>query len=108
MKHIVQKVTYAVTLCTCLSVGIAVTNAHSSHAEAINPLNSGHTEQRVNLNSADARTLATLLDGIGLTKAERIVAWRKANGRFIKAEQLLEVKGIGEATLKKNLSRISL
>lgn len=52
----------------------------------------------VDLNTADAEELDTL-PGIGPVLAERIIAWRQANGPFTAVEQLLEVSGIGEATL---------
>lgn len=63
---------------------------------------------RISLNTANADTLASNLIGIGEAKAEAIIAWREANGRFDNVEQLLEVKGIGKATLEKNKSRITL
>jgi len=62
----------------------------------------------VNINTASAEEIAAALTGIGLTKAQAIVAWRDANGAFTRTEQLLEVKGIGQATLDKNTNRISL
>jgi len=34
----------------------------------------------VNINKADATTIAKSLDGIGQSKADAIVAWRDANG----------------------------
>ncbi|MFW1677535.1 ComEA family DNA-binding protein [Pontibacter sp. JAM-7] len=55
----------------------------------------------VNLNTADVATLASL-QGIGPAKAKAIVAYRNQNGPFTSVEQLLEVKGIGNATLEKN------
>lgn len=63
---------------------------------------------RVSINAADAATLAQFLVGVGPSKASAIVAWRNANGRFTTTEQLLNVKGIGQATLDKNKSRITL
>ena len=63
---------------------------------------------RVSLNSADADTLAKNLVGIGPAKAEAIIEWRNNNGRFTSIEQLLEIKGIGEATLNKNRARVTL
>src|SRR4051812_6321731 len=36
----------------------------------------------VNINTADAPTLAQSLDGVGLAKAQAIIAWREANGAF--------------------------
>ena len=52
----------------------------------------------VDLNTAGAEELDTL-PGIGPVLAERIIAWRQENGPFTSVEQLLEVSGIGEATL---------
>ncbi|HBK57637.1 MAG TPA: competence protein ComEA [Xanthomonadales bacterium] len=62
----------------------------------------------VDINSADAATLAEVLNGVGPAKAEAIVAHRKANGGFESADQLAEVKGIGLATVEKNRDRIQV
>ena len=62
----------------------------------------------VNLNSADAATLQSELVGIGATKAQAIVAYREEHGNFASVDELLEVKGIGEATLEKNRDRLSV
>ncbi len=58
--------------------------------------------QTVNINTADAQTIADSLKGIGLSKAQAIVAWRETNGKFTDLETLQEVKGIGAKTLEKN------
>ena len=60
----------------------------------------------VNINEADAETLASTLDGIGLSKANAIVAYREANGLFYSAEELSAVRGIGMTTIEKNAGRI--
>src|SRR5690606_27659891 len=52
----------------------------------------------VNLNSADLVALDEL-PGVGPVTAEAIVSWREENGPFRSVEDLLDVKGIGEATL---------
>ena len=54
--------------------------------------------QAVNINTANQAQLETL-PGIGPVKAQAILEWRAANGYFSNANQLLEVKGIGEKTL---------
>lgn len=59
-------------------------------AEASGPL--------VNLNTADEATLETL-PGVGPVTAGAIVAWRTEHGGFTAVEELLEVDGIGDATL---------
>lgn len=56
----------------------------------------------VDINTADANTLAESLTGIGPSKARAIVAFREANGPFKSADQLVAVKGIGLATVEKN------
>jgi competence protein ComEA len=52
----------------------------------------------VNLNTADQTVLETL-PGVGPVTAEAILAWRTDNGGFTSVDELLEVDGIGEATL---------
>lgn len=60
----------------------------------------------VNINTADAATLARALSGVGLKKAEAIVEYREANGRFDSPEALTEVKGIGTAIVERNADKI--
>ena len=62
----------------------------------------------VNLNSADASTLAKELDGIGPAKAQAIVEYRQKNGPFRSAEDLLKVDGIGAKVLEQNRGNIRL
>ena len=62
----------------------------------------------VNINSADAATLADRLNGVGIKKAEAIVSFREQNGPFKSVDDLVNVTGIGAATLEKNRSLISL
>jgi competence protein ComEA len=66
----------------------------------------GPASERVNINTADAATLDRVLDGVGPSKAEAIVAYRKANGPFRSIDQLASVKGIGLATVERNRDRI--
>jgi competence protein ComEA len=62
----------------------------------------------VNINTADAATLAVMLDGVGESRANAIVEYRKANGPFETADELVEVKGIGKAVVEKNRGRITV
>jgi|HigsolmetaAR201D_1030396.scaffolds.fasta_scaffold03938_1 competence protein ComEA helix-hairpin-helix repeat region len=62
----------------------------------------------VNINSADAATIAASLNGIGLKKAEEIVAYRKANGPFKSVDDLAKVKGVGKKTIEANRQLILL
>ena len=56
----------------------------------------------VNINEANAEQIAENLNGVGIKKAQAIVQYRKKIGAFNNKEQLLNVKGIGESTIKKN------
>jgi competence protein ComEA len=60
----------------------------------------------VNINEADAKTLSKMLDGVGMRKAQDIIAYREKNGRFFLAEELSAVKGIGRTTVSKNEKKI--
>ncbi|MEF9973629.1 MAG: helix-hairpin-helix domain-containing protein, partial [Clostridia bacterium] len=55
-------------------------------------------EVRVDLNSADSALLSGL-PGIGDALAQRIVAYRVANGPFLSVESLTQVPGIGPGKL---------
>ncbi|MFV7464381.1 ComEA family DNA-binding protein [Pseudomonas shirazica] len=61
---------------------------------------------RLDLNKADALTLQKELNGIGKAKAEAIVAYREAHGPFASVDELLEIKGIGNALLERNRDKV--
>jgi len=60
----------------------------------------------VDINKADAATIAKELNGIGLSRAQAIVAYREKNGSFKSADDLRKVKGIGAKTLEMNRANI--
>lgn len=62
----------------------------------------------VNINTADAQTLAAGLKGVGEARAAEIVRYRETYGPFASAEELEEVKGIGKSTLDMNRDVITL
>lgn len=62
----------------------------------------------ININSADADTLASGLTGVGAKKAQAIVEYRNENGPFKTVEGLTAVKGIGDKVLQDNLERLSV
>lgn len=59
----------------------------------------GQASGLININTATEEELQKL-PGIGPAYASRIVEWRMENGRFTSAEQLIEIKGIGEKRLE--------
>ncbi len=65
-------------------------------------------EVTVNVNTASAEEISTLLKGVGIKKAQAIVEYRQQHGAFENKEDLTKVKGIGSATVSRNSSRILL
>ncbi|MCX8660260.1 helix-hairpin-helix domain-containing protein [Gilliamella sp. B2772] len=63
---------------------------------------------QVNINTATAEELSKVLTGIGMSKAKKIIEYREKFGPFVSIEQLKEVSGIGQATLDKNIGKITL
>ena len=58
----------------------------------------------VNINTADAKTLAQNIKGVGPKKAQAIIIYRRENGPFKSVNELAKVKGIGEKLIAKNKS----
>jgi len=60
--------------------------------------------KNIRINQASKEEIAKLFKGVGLAKAEAIVQFRKLNGPFKSAEELTQVKGIGQKTVARNKS----
>lgn len=91
-----------------LLTGFAV-SSYAAKTEPVAPASAAVVQAApVNLNTADVETLTRELKGIGETKAKAIVQYREAHGPFTSIDELLEVKGIGAATLEKNRAKLSL
>lgn len=60
----------------------------------------------VDINTADADTIAAELKGVGPAKAKAIVEYREKHGPFKSADDLSLVKGIGDRTVELNLANI--
>lgn len=61
----------------------------------------------ININKANSAQLQNL-NGIGPTKAQEIIKYRKAHGGFKSVDELVNVKGIGPKTLKKLKTHVSI
>ncbi len=64
--------------------------------------------EAVNVNKASAEEIAESLKGVGISKAQAIVAYREANGSFVHVDELVNVKGIGIRTIDQNRGMILL
>ena len=62
----------------------------------------------VDINSADAETLASSIDGVGERKAQAIVEYREANGPFARVDELANVRGIGTKTVDSNRNNLTV
>lgn len=62
----------------------------------------------VNINEADAETLAKELNGVGNARAQAIIQYRENFGAFESADELLNVSGIGTQVLDANRDNIEV
>ena len=62
----------------------------------------------LDINSADAGTLAATIDGVGERKAQAIVQYRDTHGPFSSIDELANVKGIGMKTIENNREKLSV
>ena len=62
---------------------------------------------KISLNQASVEQLQQL-QGVGLKKAQAIVAYRQKQGAFKSIDELQQVTGIGPAIFQKNKARLSL
>lgn len=105
LKTTLQALLFSLTASAALLAGAN----ESTKAPATEPVAQQVSELNpVNLNTADAETLQRELSGVGAVKAQAIVAYRDTHGEFASVDELLEVKGIGEALLERNRTKLTV
>ena len=62
----------------------------------------------LNINKADAKTIAKAMKGVGDSKAAAIVEYRDKHGPFKSVDELKQVEGIGQKTIDENRDVISV
>ncbi|MGQ8366277.1 ComEA family DNA-binding protein [Glaciecola sp. 1036] len=100
-----MKLTTWITLLFLL-MGVSIYSQQQAFAMTDKETQSEQSE-RININTADIKTLSTL-PGVGVKKAEAIVAYRDRNGNFTSVEELVNVKGIGEKMLAKMIDKVTI
>jgi competence protein ComEA len=97
------RTTIAVLLMLALGAGVAAAQGAGRAPAAAKEM----VETPVNLNTATAAQLETL-PGVGPATAQRILEYRQKSGGFKKIEELMNVRGIGEASFLKLKSLVSV
>lgn len=62
----------------------------------------------LDINTATAAELATVMQNVGPKKAEAIVAWREQNGPFKSVDELEKVPGIGPKIVEANRALLTV
>ncbi|WP_133631030.1 MULTISPECIES: helix-hairpin-helix domain-containing protein [Gammaproteobacteria] len=101
---------------------VAKTHATSSAADSATPSASVSEQTKakasakatdeegtqVSINSASAEDLAHAMNGVGLKKAQAIIAYRDEYGPFKTIDDLKQVPGIGSSLVERNLTHLTL
>lgn len=67
-----------------------------------------YSAEPLDINLATAEQLAVVMSGVGESKAKAIVTFREEHGLFKTIDDLVQVKGIGDALLERNRSLIQV
>ena len=100
--------TFYLLMMLATGVALAVAPAYSEAPAEPASMMAATTLDKVNINTANAQTLAEKLTGIGEARAGDIVRYRETYGSFVSADELAEVKGIGQSTVDRNRDVITL
>ncbi len=90
-----------IALALAFAMSSGITTAYAA------PESKAAVQAPVNLNQASAEELIAL-KGIGPKMAERIIAYRTEHGPFKTADQLVQVKGIGNAKFEKLKDKVTV
>ena len=62
----------------------------------------------VDINTASAQALADAIKGVGIKRAEAIVAYRDKNGPFESVNALSNVQGVGDKTVQSSRDNLTV
>lgn len=101
MKNTVKNIT--ASLAVMMALGLSA-GAYASDSATTEPMTNiaiaTSITTKTNLNTADAQAITGKVKGIGLKRAEAIVAYRTEHGAYKSMDDLTNVKGITENFIK--------
>ena len=65
-----------------------------------------HHAQKINLNTADIKTLIGSFQRIGKIRAEAIVNYRQQHGGFKSVAELAQIRGLGQTFVSRHLKQL--
>lgn len=86
---------------------VAYQGENSSPVTSSNNLDNTYSTGKISLNKASLSELQTI-SGIGLKKAQDIIAFREEHGRFKQLDELKQISGIGDKTFEKIQGELTL
>ncbi|MFT7372135.1 MAG: competence protein ComEA [Oleiphilaceae bacterium] len=102
------KILIQITFICCLLFNTLIAHANEEITSSTSDNVIASESEKININTADAKHIASSLKGIGLKKAAAIIEYRKTYGPFQNIEELTSVSGIGDATVQKNAHLIAI
>ena len=71
-------------------------------------LGAAYAGEPVNINTADAEAIAEVIKGVGLKRAQAIIAYRDEHGPFKTVDGLVQVRGIGEKIVEDSRRKLTV
>ena len=98
-----MKATLFAAMLSCVAVSFA---AQAQEVKTPATTTVQQSIKKINLNTADVLALTGSFKGIGKKRAEAIVSFRDAHGKFKSVADLSQVKGLGQSFVNSHLEQL--